>query len=127
MAPFSIRLWITLAFMIALLVLSVIPSRAQPGGSGFIWLVAVTPPLLQKTLHVFLYAILTLLWAWTLEAVDWITARLLVPIALAVVFGALMEALQAFIPGRYGTLYDVMLNALGAGAGLIIALMVFDR
>jgi VanZ family protein len=62
-----------------------------------------------------------------LEAVDWITARLLVPIALAVVFGALMEALQAFIPGRYGTLYDVMLNALGAGAGLIIALMVFDR
>ncbi len=117
----TMRLLITLMFMVALLIASVIPGRLQPGDSVFVWMVAATPGLVQNVLHVCLYAVLTTLWAWTLEPLESVPARLFVALTLAVGFGALMEWFQTSIPGRFGTFYDVMLNAAGATIGLVVA------
>ena len=123
-ASLTTRIIITLFFMAVLMVASIIPGRAEPGDSIFIWLVAKTPTLLQKTLHVFLYGVLTLLWVWTLDAIQSKSQRLLIAITIAVCFGAAMEWYQTKVPGRFGTIYDVALNAAGALLGLLAAIFL---
>lgn len=100
---------------------SLIPGRPQLGDSAFIWLVAETPKLLQKVLHVGLYGVLALLLAWTLESIESRTQRFLIAFILAVVFGAVMEWYQTKVPGRFATVSDVALNGLGAALGLLAA------
>ncbi|MFZ0258267.1 MAG: VanZ family protein [Gammaproteobacteria bacterium] len=117
----TIRIVLTLCFMALLAVASLIPGRPQPGDSAFIWLVAETPKVLQKVLHVGLYGVLVLLWVWTLDSIESRTHRFLIAFMLAVVFGAVMEWYQAKVPGRFGTLIDVVLNAAGAALGLLVA------
>lgn len=119
------RIIITLCFMALLLIASVIPGRAQPGDSVFIWMVAKTPTLLQKTLHVCLYAVLAMLWVWSLEAIQSKPQRMVIAIIVAVCFGAAMEWYQTKVPGRYGTIVDIGLNTAGAVVGLIAALFLF--
>ena len=89
--------------MAALVAASVLPGRTQPGDSVFIWMLAATPTLLQKMLHVFVYAFLTVLWAWTLAGLEPMFLRLSAAVTLAVGFGALMEWLQTQVPGRLVT------------------------
>jgi glycopeptide antibiotics resistance protein len=117
------RIVVTLCFMALLMVASIIPGRAQPGDSVFIWLVAKTPTLLQKALHVFLYAMLTLLWVWTLDAIQSKSQRLVIAVTVAVCFGATMEWYQTKVPGRFGTIFDVALNAAGALLGIFAAIV----
>lgn len=119
--PGWLRLAVTLALMAALLALSIIPGRAQEGDSVFVWAVAMTPTALQKTMHVLLYALLAFLWAWTLSAVQSVSARIALALLLTAGFGASMEWAQTHIPGRFGTLQDALLNAGGAVLGLIAA------
>ena len=109
----------------ALLFASAVPGRAQPGDSVFVWLMAATPSPLQKALHLCVYAVLTVLWAWTLDNLQSKSLRLILPIAFAISFGALMEWYQTKVPGRYGTLLDVPLNTVGAIMGLLLALSIF--
>ena len=85
-----------------------------------------TPTLLQKALHVCLYAILALLLVWTLDDLQSWTYRLLIAFILAVAFGALMEWCQTMVPGRYGTVFDVALNAAGAAIGLLAAVLLIQ-
>jgi VanZ family protein len=117
----TVRVIITLCFMGLLTVASIIPGRVQPGDSVFVWLVAKTPTLLQKSLHVCLYATLVVLWAWTLDAIQSKSQRLVIAVTIAVCFGAAMEWFQTKVPGRYGTLADVILNAAGALLGVVAA------
>jgi VanZ family protein len=119
------RLAFTVTFMAILSVVSLIPGRAQPGDSVFVWLVASTPTLLQKILHLLLYAVLTLLWAWTLESIESKLLRLGIAVSIAVCFGAAMEWYQTKIPGRFGTIFDVALNAVGALIGVLTAIFLF--
>ena len=118
----TIRLLVTLAFMGALFAASAVPGRPQAGDSAFVWLIASIPTLLQKILHICVYATLTMLWAWTLESLQSNLVRLILAITLAVGFGALTEWYQTTVPGRFGTIFDVMLNAVGALTGLILAI-----
>ncbi len=122
--PAWARLACTLLFMAGLLALSIIPGRAEPGDSIFVWAVAATPTALQKTMHVVLYAALAFLWAWTLGAVQSVPARILAAFVVTAGFGAGMEWAQTSIPGRFGTLTDALLNACGALIGLLVALAV---
>jgi len=117
------RIVISLSFMVLLVVVSIIPGRAEPGDSAFFWLVAKTPTLLQKTLHVCLYGVLTLLLKWTLDATP---AKLYSPViafAIAVFLGASLEWYQTKVPGRFGTIFDIALNAAGAALGLFAAIL----
>lgn len=120
----TVRIIITLSFMALLMIASIIPGRAEPGDSVFFWIVAKTPTLLQKALHLFLYCVLTLLWVWTLDAIQSKSRRLIIAVSVAICFGAVMEWYQTRIPGRFGTIYDVALNAAGAFLGLCAALLL---
>lgn len=122
---FTTRLLITLGVMGAVFFASAVPGRAQAGDSAFVWLIAATPAPLQKALHVCVYAVLTVLWAWTLDNLQSKTLRLVLPIAFAISFGALMEWYQTKVPGRIGSLLDVALNTAGAIMGLLLALSIF--
>jgi VanZ family protein len=41
-----------------------------------------------------------------------------------VAFGAVMEWCQTKVPGRYGTAFDVALDAAGAALGLLAAVFI---
>lgn len=110
--------------MALLMLVSLIPGHPKPGDSAFIWLIANTPTLIQKVLHVCLYGVLALLLAWTLEGIQPRTYRFLIALIIAVAFGAVMEWCQTKVPGRFGTVYDVALNAVGAALGLLAAVII---
>jgi len=107
--------------MALLTLASLIPGHPKSGDSAFIWLVAKTPTLMQKILHVCLYGVLALLLVWTLDGIQSRSYRFLISLVIAVAFGAVMEWCQTKVPGRYGAMYDVALNAAGAALGLLAA------
>ena len=116
---------ITLTLVTAVIALSTVPGRPQPGDANFVWLVAATPAILQKAMHILIYGLMACLWVWTLEesiASRWL--RPAVAFLLAVGLGATLEWYQTQIPGRFGTLFDVVLNSAGVIAGLVIAALV---
>jgi len=47
--------------------------------------------------------------------------NVVVPLAFGSLYGASMEVLQSFAPGRTASLYDAAANVLGVGLGLTIA------
>jgi len=119
------RVVFTICLMALLMLASLIPGQPRTGGSAFIWLVANIPTPVQKVLHVCFYGVFSLLLVWTLDAIQSRTDRFLISLFIAVAFGAVMEWCQTKVPGRYGTLYDVALNAAGASLGLLIAALIF--
>lgn len=120
-APVPVRIAALLVFMLGIAAVSLTPGDAQPGDSVFVWIVAKTPTLLQKSLHVGLYGALAVLWFWTLEAFLSKANRLLVAALAAVAFGIAMEAAQTAIPGRFGTLLDVGWDTTGIVIGVLVA------
>ena len=122
--PLGLRWLITGAFVVLIVILSVTPGQATSGDTGFVWLVAVTPPPLQKLMHVVIYGMLAALWVWTLARVKTTPLRLALAFVLTVGLGAILEWYQTQVPGRFGTLNDVLLNAVGAAAGLLVAVLV---
>jgi len=123
--PTIYRWLITLVFVGIVVVLSVTPGRFQAGDSVFVWLVANTPTLLQKIMHVAVYATLALLFMWALETVESQVSRIVLTLVLAVSLGVALEWYQTMVPGRFGTLVDVLLNISGAVAGVVTALLFF--
>ena len=117
---------IPLAALIAVIyVLSSVRGYAQPKDSSLAWLVANTPMPVQKLMHVLLYAILSALIYWILEKLTLRPShRLAAAFIVAVAYGAFNEWRQLQLPGRFGTAMDVALNALGAGLGLLVAMLI---
>jgi len=111
---------LTLALMALIATLSLTPDTPRPGDDAFAWLVHVTPTALQKSMHIVSYGTLAAVLAWSLRPIDSTIARLAVAFVIAAGFGALMEWLQLSIPGRFSSIYDIMLNAIGAAVGLAI-------
>lgn len=118
------RIVLTLCFMAMLMLVSLIPGVSKSGDSVFFGLLANTPTLVQKVLHVCLYGVFALLLVWTLDGIQSKTYRFLIALVIAVAFGAAMEWLQTKVPGRFGTLYDVALNTAGAALGLLVAALI---
>jgi glycopeptide antibiotics resistance protein len=120
--------WIlTVAFGALIITLSLTPDRYEEGDGVFHWLVANTRSPIQKMLHVGVYAFFTLMLAWTFERLATRRNRVLLSAVTAVLFGLLLELLQLFVPGRFGSLYDVILNSVGALAGVTVALLLSKR
>lgn len=120
-APAAIRWVATLAFVAIVVLLSVTPGIERPGDSIFSWLVIHTATPLQKALHVGIYALLALLWMWTLDPLESRWLRAAIALAITVAIGVILEWYQTYVPGRYGTITDVMLNVIGAILGLLAA------
>ncbi len=121
----SIRWLITIAFATLVVILSVTPGRGQTDDSIFVWLVVNTPTVMQKLMHVAVYASLAFLLTWSLESIEPRPLRLAIALLLAISLGAGLEWYQTSVPGRFGTLLDVLLNAGGALLGLFVAVIVF--
>ncbi len=110
--------------MALLVVASLVPGRARADDSLLIRAVARTPQSLQKILHVGLYGVLSVTLVWTLESVEPDPLRFAAAFVIAVALGAAMEWCQKRVPGRFGTLADVGLDAAGALLGLFAAALL---
>ncbi len=78
-------------------------------------------PNLQNLLHVPVYGGLALSWWWALETrIIEKKPKLITAFTLTIVYGLVDESWQLYIPGRYGSLTDLALNALGAAIALWI-------
>lgn len=128
-APLAIHLRYLVTFSFASLValLSLTPGRSGLDDTGFVWLVAITPTPIQKLMHLLVYAALAALWVWTLRGGRRNRRTFLLALALAFGEGALLEWAQVAIPGRFGTLVDVLINAAGAACGLLAARLWLRR
>lgn len=116
--------WILLAiaYMALLFALSSVPDE----GEGSLGRRILFPsPALQNLLHVPAYALLTWLWFRALRKREWsVRPAALTGAAVAVVYGALDEFHQYFVPGRFASITDALFNAAGAGVvvGCVLAL-----
>ena len=107
--------------MAGLLLLSSIPGDTEADnlvGSVFLWVA----PNVQNLLHVPVYAGLFFSWWWALaEQRPVSTPRFITAIALSLAWGMVDESWQSQIPGRYGSLTDVSLDAVGIALGALYA------
>lgn len=122
--PLPYRWLILSAFVALTITLSIAPGRAQPGDTVFSWLVVFTAVPVQKALHFVIYAALVVLWMWTLDTIGPRSLRALLSVMLAIGLGAILEWYQLSVPGRFGSITDVLLNSVGAIAGLLLALLL---
>lgn len=122
--PLVYRLSITLVFASVIVALSVAPGVEKPDDTVFSWLIVNTATPIQKAGHIVVYAILSLLSMWTLDFVESRFLRTLSGLVFVVGLGVVLEWHQLQVPGRFGTVSDVLLNSFGASLGLIFALFV---
>ena len=122
--PVAYRWVVTLLFVGFVVGLSVTPGVERPDDNLFSWLFANTAPLVQKVLHVVTYAVLAILWMWTLAGIESLPHRMALSFVLALVLGVALEWYQTTVPGRYGSITDILLNTVGAVLGLVVALFL---
>jgi VanZ family protein len=93
---------------------------AQPAAEHHAWWVIV----FRKIGHVTGYALLTALWAWTLQGV--VRRPVLTAVCIALAYACTDEFHQTFVHGREGTPRDVGIDAIGmAIAALLISMRRF--
>ncbi len=101
--------------MAALFYVSSIPGDVMEVAPGF----RLLTPTWQNLLHAPVYGGLALSWWWTLETqLAEKKSRLIAAFTLTMIYGLVDETWQLYIPGRYGSLTDLALNALGAAIAL---------
>jgi len=96
----------------AVSVLSLIPSDALPGIE--VW---------DKLQHLLAYLVLAVTGAVSFpgrRSLPWLAIGLLI-------LGCVLEAIQAFVPGRVADVDDAVANAIGVGLGLVIARVAGSR
>lgn len=104
--------------MVAIFVLSSIPGK---GGGKAVRFIADLDPQLQNLLHIPLFALLQYLWLRALAAqgargVGLFAGSLLITLG----YGVFDEFHQSFVPGRYASLTDLLLNLTGALVGVLV-------
>ena len=124
LVPVAYRWIITLAFVAVLVALSVTPGVSRPDDDIFAWLYANTSTPVQKAMHISAYAMLTLLWMWTLSSIASVWLRSLLAVLLSLSLGIALEWYQTQVPGRHGTIADILLNTAGIVIGLVAALIL---
>ena len=122
--PVAYRWLLTFALAALIIGLSITPGVERPDDNLFSWLYANTSSPVQKLMHVATYALLAFLWMWSLAGIGSVRTRIVVSLAVTFSLGAALEWYQTRVPGRYGTIVDVMLNGLGVVLGLLAALLL---
>jgi len=85
-------------------------------------------PTVQNLLHIPLFGLLAYLWlnALTKNGCP-AKKKLIVTIIITVSYGLLDEFHQSFIPGRYASLSDIILNIIGIITGAVIYFQLQSR
>ena len=111
-----VALALPLALMAAIFVISSIPHHPLEAVRNPF---ALIPPALNNLLHIPAFALLTFLWFGAVAALGGRRPlRFLLPPLIAFGFGVFDEWHQLSVPGRFGSLTDVLLNAVGIGCAL---------
>ena len=113
--PGRAAILLPLAYMAGIFWTSSIPGQPSVEDPSVNIVFYLMPPELQNLLHVPMFGVLTWLWHWSLRA--WLPRGApLAAIAFVITFcyGVFDELHQLFVPGRYASLTDVVLNTLGA-------------
>ena len=112
--------WRAVIGMTALFALSAVPQPENVDAPQAL----LGTPTWQNLLHVPAYFILAMLWWRTLRTQKWsVAASVIAAMLVAAVYGVLDEVHQHFVPGRYLSLTDAMLNLVGALLGGMWALL----
>ena len=122
--PVAYRWIVTLLFVAFIIGLSVTPGIERPDDNIFSLLFSHASAPAQKVLHVVTYALLASLWMWTLAGIPSLRLRVALTIAITLTLGVALEWYQTTVPGRYGSLIDVLLNTTGIVIGIIAALLL---
>jgi len=102
--------------------LSSLPGAPLPDDPALYSLFYWMPPSVQNVLHIPAYAALSWAWSWALDA--WLQApipRVVSACVIASAYGGFDEWHQSFVPGRYASLTDVVLDIAGAALGIWLA------
>ena len=101
--------FILIAYMLGVLALSSIPDNGDGG-----YIIGFITPTIQNFLHVPVSGLLALLWNITLRGRGFSERQsILLAILLSSAYGAVIEFFQIFIPGRFASFTDVLLNLTG--------------
>jgi VanZ family protein len=106
--------------MAVIWVLSSLPAAADQTIGGIF-----LPKLLQKMAHLVVYAVLGGLWFWAFDFGRGVKAAGLWACCLSTAYAAVDEFHQTFVPGRYGSPWDVALDTIGAL--LVLAIILAAR
>lgn len=114
-----IRIVPALLWMLGIFALSSQGSLPQAPG--------ISSQLMAVAGHLIAFGVLAILIAWG-TGIDFspLSRRMLAAYALTVFYGVSDEIHQSFVPGRYATVQDVAIDAIGAAAGLSVMCLV-DR
>ena len=110
----KLRLLLPLAYTTAIFALSSIPDTAAPE-TGLERALQWMSPDLQNLLHIPMFGGLAWCWHWGLRS--WVRQepwRLGAALALTLAYAVLDEVHQLSVPGRFGSITDIVLNAVGA-------------
>jgi hypothetical protein len=120
--PRKIHLVFPLLIMAVLYWLSSIPGTPLPDDPTAYALFYWISPSVQNVLHVPAFAALAWAWRWALGA--WMRSAIAITAfagGVSIVYGVFDEWHQSFVPGRYASATDVMLDIAGAMLGIWLA------
>ncbi len=119
--PLNILRWTLAPAATALLVVLLLQPEQQPIiNTG----IPPGPPSLERDLffitgHILWFALLVVLWRWTLTMRFYPSSALLLAILIALVVGTSTEFAQTLVPGRGATLVDLLANYMGIAFAVI--------
>jgi VanZ family protein len=114
--------WLALLFAAVVIVIlagSLMPMAQIPEQEKTLWEKVMS--VIWNLMHVPMYGVLTLVSLYYFECIRfsrWAGAAVSVVMAMSV--GVLIEVLQMYVPGRYGSLSDIGLNAAGVAGGMAL-------
>jgi VanZ family protein len=107
---------IPLIYMLVLFIISSTPGEEAPLRDTSILNIKIT-----NILHIPAFTVLFILWFEALKGQQLAKGSCYVyAFAISILFGLFLEFYQVFVPGRYPSLVDILLNVLGVGIGIII-------
>jgi VanZ family protein len=114
--------WLALLFAVVVILImagSLVPVAEIPEQEKTFWEKMMS--VITNLMHVPMYGVLTLVSLHYFDCIRYSRKKgVVVSILIAMSVGILNEILQIFVPGRYGSLTDIILNVFGIIAGVVL-------
>jgi VanZ family protein len=115
----KLRVLVPIVYMLGIFLISSIPGVDDGTSSGMVF--QIIKPQWQNFLHVPLYLGLTVAWVWALRGRTVSTRQLYLRASIITsIYGVFDECYQLWVPGRFGSVSDALLNFLGVLLAVLI-------